>query len=212
MSTKRVKEQAKRLNRNTPQPSEPLILPMERDLHITLEPTTPGEIKSLQAGIAATPFGNCLIGETPQGICHLSFFDDGNRETAITEMKAEWPFAEISWDDSHATHLSEQIFTHAPYLTSSLNLLVHGTPFQLKIWRTLLRVPPGSLVSYGTLATAAGFPNSARAVGSAVGRNSISFLIPCHRVIRSDGAPGQYRWGAQRKNTMIAWEALQHQL
>lgn len=185
---------------------------MEYDTHMTLSATTPAEIKTLQAGIAANPFGNCLIGETPHGICHLSFFDDGKREIAIAEMKANWPFAEISWDNTHAAHLSEKIFTPTPALTSPFKLLIHGTPFQLQIWRTLLRIPHGALVSYGALATAAGFPNAARATGSAVGRNSISFLIPCHRVIRSDGNPGQYRWGAHRKRTMIAWEALHYQL
>ncbi len=184
-----------------------IILQMEHNPQITLEPTTPSEIKSLETGIAASPFGNCLICETPQGICHLSFFDDGNRETAIAEMKSVWPFAEISWDDAHATHLSEKIFTRAPNLASPIKLLVQGTPFQLQIWRTLLRVPLGASISYGELASTAGFPNAARATGSAVGRNSISFLIPCHRVIRSDGAPGQYRWGAQRKRAMLAWEA-----
>lgn len=184
-----------------------IIPPMENDPHITLKPTTPGDIKSLCAGIATSPFGNCLIGENPQGICHLSFFDDGNREIAIAEMKAEWPFAEISWNNTHATHLSEKIFTPAPNSTSPFQLLVHGTPFQLQIWRSLLRIPHGALVSYSALATAAGFPNAARAVGSALGRNSISFLIPCHRVVRADGKPGHYRWGALRKRAMIAWEA-----
>ncbi len=196
MSTKREKEQAKRLSRNDrPHPK------------ITLEPATLSEIKSIQAGIAASPFGNCLIGETPHGICHLSFFDDGNRESAIAEMKTEWPNAKISWDDAHATHLSEKIFTRAPNPASPIKLLVHGTPFQLQIWRTLLRVPLGASISYSELASAAGFPNAARATGSAVGRNSISFLIPCHRVIRADGKPGQYRWGTHRKRAMLAWEA-----
>jgi AraC family transcriptional regulator of adaptative response/methylated-DNA-[protein]-cysteine methyltransferase len=185
---------------------------MEHAPQITLEATTPGKIKSIRAGVSTTPFGNYLIGETPNGICHLSFFDDGNREIAIEEMKTEWPFAEISWDNARAHHLSEKIFTPTPALTSPFKLLIHGTPFQLQILRTLLRIPYGALVSYGALATAAGFPNAARATGSAVGRNSISFLIPCHRVIRSDGNPGQYRWGAHRKRTMIAWEALHYQL
>lgn len=182
---------------------------MEHDSHITLEATTPSEITSIRAGVSTSPFGNCLIGETPHGICHLSFFDDGKQEIEIAQMKADWPFAEISWDHAHAAHLSEKIFTPASNSISPLKLLVHGTPFQLQIWRALLRVPPGALISYGALATAAGFPKAARAVGSAVGRNAISFIIPCHRVIRADGSPGQYRWGTLRKRAMIAWEGLE---
>lgn len=180
---------------------------MQYSQNITLELTTPDKIKTINAGIATTLFGNCLIGETPQGICHLSFLDDANRESAIVEMKAEWPFADISWNNTQATHLSEKIFTHTPNSAAPIKLLVHGTPFQLKIWRTLISVPLGALVNYGQLATAAGFPNAARATGSAVGRNSISFLIPCHRVILSNGDPGQYRWGTLRKRAMLAWEA-----
>lgn len=183
---------------------------MEHNSHITLTATTPSEITSIRAGASTSPFGNCLIGETPHGICHLSFFDDGNQDIAIAEMKVVWPFAEVSWDHARAAQLSANFFPPAPKPVAPIKLVVHGTPFQLQIWRALLRVPTGALVSYGALATAAGFPKAARAVGSAVGRNAISFLIPCHRVIRADGKPGQYRWGAIRKRAMIAWEDLEN--
>jgi AraC family transcriptional regulator, regulatory protein of adaptative response / methylated-DNA-[protein]-cysteine methyltransferase len=183
------------------------------DLCISLEAATPGEIKArgagmtIRAGVAASPFGNCLIGETPRGICHLSFFDEEGRDVAIAEMQADWPLAEISWNDEHAALLCGKIFSPAPDESSHWKLFVRGTPFQLRVWRALLRVPPGALVSYGKLAAAAGNPNASRATGTAVGGNAISFLIPCHRVIRETGISGHYRWGATRKRAILAWES-----
>ena len=181
------------------------------DLCVTLEAATPGEIKArgagmtIRTGAADSPFGNCLIGETPRGLCHLSFFEKGQREHAFAELTADWPMAEIEWDDHHARHLAARIFKPgAP--AGSWKLIVRGTPFQLRVWRALLQVPPGGLVSYGAIAAAAGNPNASRATGSAVGRNAISFLIPCHRVIRETGIPGHYRWGAVRKRAILAWE------
>jgi AraC family transcriptional regulator of adaptative response/methylated-DNA-[protein]-cysteine methyltransferase len=183
------------------------------DLCVTLEAATPGQIKSrgagleIRAGVADSPFGNCLIGEAPRGICHLAFFDEGGRRDAIAALKADWPLAEISWDDAHAAGSCGRIFTEPPDPSSPWRLFVRGTPFQLRVWRALLEVPPGALVSYGKLAAAAGNPKASRATGSAVGRNAVSFLIPCHRVIRETGISGHYRWGALRKRTMLAWES-----
>jgi AraC family transcriptional regulator of adaptative response/methylated-DNA-[protein]-cysteine methyltransferase len=182
------------------------------DLCVTLDAATPGEIKArgagmlIEAGVADSPFGNCLIGETARGICHLSFFDDGNREQAIAEMRADWPLAEVGWNDAHAARLAERIF-NPEGSCGSWKLFVRGTPFQLRVWRALLSVQPGTLVSYGKLAGAAGNPNASRATGTAVGSNSISFLIPCHRVIRETGISGHYRWGAVRKRAILAWES-----
>lgn len=182
------------------------------DLCVTLEAATPGQIKArgagleIRAGIADSPFGNCLIGETPRGICHLAFFDEGGRGGALAALKTDWPLAAISWDDSQAARLCTGIFTTAPAHTPPWRLFVRGTPFQLRVWRALLEVPPGSLVSYGKLAAVAGNPKASRATGSAVGRNAVSFLIPCHRVIRETGISDHYRWGALRKRTMLAWE------
>lgn len=183
------------------------------DLCITLEAATPGEIKArgagmtIRAGVAASPFGNCLIGESPRGICHLSFFDEGERDHAIGEMHDEWPLAAVAWDDYYAASLCGKIFSSAATPSSPWKLFVRGTPFQLRVWRALLRVPPGALVSYGAIAAASGNPNASRATGTAVGSNAISFLIPCHRVIRETGIPGHYRWGAVRKRAILAWEA-----
>jgi AraC family transcriptional regulator of adaptative response/methylated-DNA-[protein]-cysteine methyltransferase len=182
------------------------------DLCMTLEAATPGEIKSrgdgmvIRAGIAESPFGHCLIAETPRGICHLAFFDDGGREHAFSEMQADWPLAKVVSDDRNAARIADGIFAAAPP-ASPWKLFVKGTPFQLRVWRALLRVPSGALTSYGALSAAAGNPNASRATGSAVGANPVSFLIPCHRVIRETGICGHYRWGAVRKRAILAWES-----
>lgn len=182
------------------------------DLCVSLDAASPGEIKSrgaglrIRAGVAESPFGSCLLGETPRGICHLSFFDDAARIQAAEEMKADWPMAEVIWDDSHAASLAARIFTEAEP-TAPWRLFVRGSAFQLRVWRALLQVSPGTLVSYGKLAAAAGHPGASRATGSAVGSNAISYLIPCHRVIRETGLSGHYRWGAVRKRSMLAREA-----
>lgn len=184
------------------------------DLCVTLEAATPAEIKNrgagmrIRAGVATSPFGQCLIGESPRGICHLSFFDEGNENHAIAEMNDEWPLAATSWDHDHAGSLCGKIFSHAASRHVPWKFHVRGTSFQLRVWRALLRVPPGALVSYGMIATAAGNPGAARATGTAVGSNAISYLIPCHRVIRETGIPGYYRWGGVRKRVMLAWEAV----
>jgi AraC family transcriptional regulator of adaptative response/methylated-DNA-[protein]-cysteine methyltransferase len=182
------------------------------DLCVTLEAATPGEIKSrgeglaIRAGVARSPFGNCLLGETARGICHLSFFDDPERDEAADELRRDWPLADISWDDAFAEALAERIF-HPGNTAPSWKLHVKGTPFQLRVWRALLEIRPGTLASYGKIAALARNPNASRATGSAVGSNAISFLIPCHRVIRETGVSGHYRWGAVRKRAILAWES-----
>ena len=127
-------------------------------------------------------------------------------DDALSEMRADWPLAELRWDDARAAELAAGIFTRGGPAVS-WKLFVRGTPFQLRVWRALLNVRPGSLVSYGKLAADAGNPNASRATGTAVGSNAISFLIPCHRVIRETGVSGQYRWGAVRKRAILAWES-----
>jgi len=181
-------------------------------LSVTLEVATSSDILSrgegmtICAGVAASPFGNCLIGETSRGICHLSFFDDADRDHAVSQINADWPLAVISWDDAFAASHCKRIF--APQAGAApLKLFVRGTPFQLQVWRALLRVPPGALVSYGALAAAIGNLSASRATGTAVGSNRIAYLIPCHRVIRGAGNLGHYRWGAARKHAMLEWEA-----
>jgi AraC family transcriptional regulator of adaptative response/methylated-DNA-[protein]-cysteine methyltransferase len=179
---------------------------------VILNTATPAEIKAqgrgmaITTGIARSPFGYCLIAESPRGICHLSFFDPGGKTKAIGELCAAWPNAEITWDHEHAAKLIDGIFPPASPSTPPLKFFVRGTAFQLRVWRSLLQVPRGACVSYAILAAAAGNPRACRATGSAVGANPVAFLIPCHRVIRSDGTTGQYRWGTVRKSAMLAWE------
>jgi AraC family transcriptional regulator of adaptative response/methylated-DNA-[protein]-cysteine methyltransferase len=185
------------------------------DLCVNLEAATPGELKSggagwtIEAGVANSPFGRCLIGQSPRGICHFSFVDPGSLDAAFADLQADWPNARLHRDDAMAARLSARIFprnrpARAP---SPLRVLVHGTAFQVRVWQALLKVPSGTLVSYGHLAAALKQPAAARAVGSAVGQNSLAYLIPCHRVIRATGLIGDYRWGSVRKRALVAWES-----
>jgi AraC family transcriptional regulator of adaptative response/methylated-DNA-[protein]-cysteine methyltransferase len=184
------------------------------DLCVRLEAASPGEIKSggagwtMTAGFAPSPFGNCLAAQGPRGVCHLSFVDGGRKE-AWNELKRLWPNARWQRDDAAVQKLLAGAFAGPVGLEARRPLMafVKGTDFQLRVWRALLRIPSGRVASYGQLAAAIGAPSAARAVGSAVGSNELAWLIPCHRVIRQTGAAGEYRWGAERKRAMLAWEA-----
>ena len=185
------------------------------DLCVNLEAASPGELKSggagwtITFGFADSPFGKCLIAESPRGICHLSFAE--NEKTSLSELQKEWPKAKVKRDDSTAKKMAGQIFRqHAGSETGApLRAFVCGTPFQVRVWRALLQVQPGALTSYGRLASLIGKPAASRAVGAAVGQNPLAYLIPCHRVIRETGITGDYHWGAVRKRAMIAWEGSQ---
>jgi AraC family transcriptional regulator of adaptative response/methylated-DNA-[protein]-cysteine methyltransferase len=183
------------------------------DLCVTLEAATPGEMKSggeqwnIVAGFAETPFGNALLAESPRGICHLAFVDAGEENAAWTELQENWPHANLVRKDSSAVKLARKIFTRPAHPSAPLRAFVQGTPFQLRVWRALIQVPAGRLVTYGGLAASIGQPTAARAVGSAVGSNALAYLIPCHRVIRETGVIGQYRWGQLRKRALVAWES-----
>jgi AraC family transcriptional regulator of adaptative response/methylated-DNA-[protein]-cysteine methyltransferase len=184
------------------------------DLCVILEAASPGEVKSggegwtLTAGFADSPFGRCLIGASPRGLCHLSFFDDDGA-AALAALHEHWPKARLQRDDAAAVRLADDIFAPpaAPPARPTLRAFVKGTAFQVRVWRALLQVPPGTLVSYGRLATALDNPAAARAVGTAVSHNPLAWLIPCHRVIRETGVIGEYRWGPARKRAMVAWES-----
>lgn len=181
------------------------------DLMVTCEAMSPGEIKSMGAnlqigfGEAPTPFGNALIAWTQRGICNLGFVDDEASEKAVAGLKQEWPNATLVRDQQRAIKLTAEIFAgSAP--VRPLHLMLRGTNFQLKVWEALVSVAPGEIVSYSQLAKVAGVPNACRAVGSAIGKNNIALLIPCHRVIRETGEIGGYRWGSDRKAALLAWE------
>ena len=184
------------------------------DLCVTMEAASPGEVKArgegwtINAGLADSPFGTCLIGESPRGICHLSFVESKNGRADATAIQKDWPLARIGWDRDVAK-LVAPIFDNLANGNhqSSLRVFVRGTKFQVRVWRALLRVSRGSLTSYGQIAEMLGDRTAARAVGSAVGQNRLAYLIPCHRVIRETGLFGDYRWGTTRKKAMVAWES-----
>jgi len=186
------------------------------DLCVTLEAASPGEMKNggagmqIEYGFAETPFGQALIAETKRGICHLSFVDGHGRNSARNLLTSQWPNAKLNRNDARIAELSAKIFTQIRDRASrpTLRAFVRGTPFQLRVWRALLRVPSGSLTTYGRLAQAIGQSQAARAVGSAVGANPIAFIIPCHRVIRETGALGNYHWDPIRKRAIVGWELL----
>jgi AraC family transcriptional regulator of adaptative response/methylated-DNA-[protein]-cysteine methyltransferase len=187
------------------------------DLFIAHEAVTPGEFKlrgeglTISYGWAESPFGDCLIMTTPRGICGLAFAGEDGREDCLADMGARWPRAKFVEDEAAIARLGETIFAPGQARGEKLKLVLYGSPFQIKVWEALLRIPPGALVSYDALAASIGALKAARAVGSAVGDNPISFLIPCHRVIRKSGTISHYHWGRPRKMAMIGWEAAQRE-
>jgi AraC family transcriptional regulator of adaptative response/methylated-DNA-[protein]-cysteine methyltransferase len=186
------------------------------DLCVTLEAASPGEIKSggngwtIVAGFGPSPFGPCLVAESPRGICHLSFVEPDDLNSAWKKLENDWPNATLRRDDATASRIAEKIFhrSNTKPSDSGIKAFVRGTPFQLRVWRALIRIPSGRLTTYGRLAETIGNPTAARAVGSAVGANPIAYLIPCHRVIRETGVIGDYHWGRIRKRAIVAWEGL----
>ncbi|MEW5828639.1 MAG: methylated-DNA--[protein]-cysteine S-methyltransferase [Chloroflexota bacterium] len=182
------------------------------DLFVTTEAVTPGEYKSGGAGVTIryglheTPFGRALIGVTERGICHLGFVGKSEGE-AVDSLVSDWPQAKMVEDFRSTAPLVGPIFDLTQRGVTPLRLHLRGTNFQLKVWEALLRIPPGSVTSYQDLAAQAGRPGASRAVGSALGRNPVAVLIPCHRVIRKLGEFGEYRYGAARKKALLVWEA-----
>jgi AraC family transcriptional regulator, regulatory protein of adaptative response / methylated-DNA-[protein]-cysteine methyltransferase len=183
------------------------------DLFVSCEAVTPGEYKrrgkgvTIRYGFHPTPFGECLLAKTERGICALRFLTTASKQAALRELRTEWPAAEFIKDDDATGEMCGRAFSGASGAVSRpFHLHLRGTNFQLKVWQALLTIPSGSLANYGDLAAKIGTPRASRAVGSAVGRNPIAYLIPCHRVIRSLGIIGDYRWGRERKQAMIGWE------
>ena len=185
------------------------------DLCVKLEAASPGEVKTAGAGwtisfgFSDSPFGRCLTAEGPRGICHLSFVESEDGVNEMAELRRVWSCAHMKRDDVAAARRTSRIFERPTHSESrpTLRAFVRATAFQVRVWRALLQVKPGTLVSYRCLAAALGKPTAARAVGSAVGQNPLAYLIPCHRVIRATGVIGDYRWGSDRKRAMVAWES-----
>lgn len=181
------------------------------DLFVKIEGMTPGEYKnggenlSINYSFAETPFGTILVASTPKGICHIAFAD--TEAEGFSALKATFPNATYRQITDMIQQNALYIFTHDWSRLEEVKLHLKGTPFQVKVWETLLKIPTGRLATYGDIAAYLQQPTASRAVGSAVGDNPVAFLIPCHRVIRSGGEIGQYHWGSNRKTAMIGWEA-----
>lgn len=183
------------------------------DLLVTIESASPGEFKNggegmtIEWGIAESLFGSCSLGWNDRGICHLAFHDAKADDVEPAAMRGDWPQAELRRNDSAARRHAREIFAREIAAASPLKAYVRATPFQLRVWRALVRIPEGCVASYGFLAQAIGQPQASRAVGTACGANPIAYLIPCHRVIRETGVVQGYRWGTDRKRALLAREA-----
>ena len=183
------------------------------DLFVTYEAMSPGAFKAggngidITWGVHPSPFGPCFVGQTERGICALGFVD-GNADAVRAEFERRWPAARFREDGNATAAVVARVFHGQPAAGDApLRLAVCGTNFQLKVWEALLRIPPGRVTSYQALAQALGLPRGARAVGGAVAANPVSYLIPCHRVIRRTGRFSNYEWGPARKRVMLGWEA-----
>ena len=184
------------------------------DLFVALEAMSPGEYKAGGAGLVihydvySTPFGNALLATTPRGICNLHFVETTDILNAQEVLQQSWPNAEIIGDRQITEPLCNAIFSSVDTKDKKpLTLLVKGTNFQIQVWQALLQLPLGSLSTYKTTAEMIDRPQATRAVGTAIGKNPVGYLIPCHRVIRSSGELGGYRWGLDRKGALLGWEA-----
>jgi AraC family transcriptional regulator of adaptative response/methylated-DNA-[protein]-cysteine methyltransferase len=161
----------------------------------------------MRYGFGETPFGPALLVTTLRGICHLSFVEPQHQKLALAALRQAWPEAHLEEDVTGSRTRLAEIFSPEAPADGSLSLWVSGTNFQIQVWRALLEVPFAGLLSYQQLAGLLGRPSAARAVGSAVARNRIAFLIPCHRILRGSGEFGVYHWGTVRKAAICGWEA-----
>lgn len=185
-----------------------------RDRSVKIHAATPGEVKrggaglTIRYGFHPSPFGECLVAISERGVCRLTFIPVEGPAGEIADLTRRWPHARFIEDMKGTLPTVAQIFSTGERGPGAvLNLHVKGTNFQIRVWEALLRVPPGCVISYGDLAGRAGFPGASRAVGTAVGSNPVAYLIPCHRVIRSTGAFGNYGGGRARKKAILGWEA-----
>ena len=176
---------------------------------VSIEAVSTGEVESggtgmrVEWGIAESPFGLCSLGWCRRGICHLAFHDLDPGFPG--ELRDNWPNAEFLRNDNAAKMRSLEVF--AKKSAGRIPVVLSGTTFQMKVWRALVNISRGSVACYSSIAAAIGNPGAARAVGTACGANPVAWLIPCHRVVRAKGGTGGYRWGAERKKSMLAAES-----
>lgn len=184
------------------------------DLFVNCEAVTPGEYKIMGGGLKiyygchVTPFGRSLIAQTDRGVCGLFFLKSNDEQKYVERLNHDWPAAEIIKAPDKTAVSVDQIFDISNWHENQpISLFVRGTNFQIKVWEALLKIPQGNAVSYEEIATFIDQPKTVRAVGSAVAKNPVSYLIPCHRVIRKYGDFGNYQGGTARKKALLAWEA-----
>lgn len=180
------------------------------DLFLRWEAMTPGDYAKggaglqIRWGLCATPFGDGLAMATARGLCGLAFVEEVGAAAALADLQARWPAASYVEDPAAVAPLVAAAFGQGD---AAPRLHLIGAPFQIKVWEALLQIPSGQVTTYSELARAVGHPAAVRAVGTAVGRNPVSWLIPCHRALRKSGGLGGYHWGLPVKRAMLAWEA-----
>jgi AraC family transcriptional regulator of adaptative response/methylated-DNA-[protein]-cysteine methyltransferase len=185
------------------------------DLFLRWEAMSPGEYAKGGAGLEIlwgwfeSLFGPALIMGTAKGICGIGFAAEMGAEATMTDMLSRWPKARFTEDPTALAPLAEQAFPREGSNREPARLFLIGAPFQIKVWEALMRIPTGHVTTYSDIAQVIGHPKAVRAVGTAVGRNPISWLIPCHRAMRKSGGLGGYHWGLPVKRTMLAWEAAE---
>lgn len=183
------------------------------DLFIRWDAMSPGAFARKGAGLTIrygwldSPFGEALVMATDKGICGIAFTAEFGRDWAWEDMTARWPEAEYVEDAGFAAPWAEAAFAQKG--EAALHLI--GAPFQIKVWEALLRIPSGHVTTYSEIAESIGAPRAVRAVGTAVGRNPVSWLIPCHRALRKSGALGGYHWGLPMKRAMLAFESAREE-
>ncbi len=184
------------------------------DLFVTHEAMPPGIWKAKGEGLTIyygwhdSPFGQALVMVTEYGLCGLAFADAGEEVPGFEDMRRRWPNAQYTEDQSRTAPFANRIFSNERWKANDrLRVTLIGTDFEIRVWEGLLKIPMGKATTYGSLATHIGKPKAARAVGAAVGKNPISFVVPCHRVIGKSGELTGYHWGLNRKRAMLGWEA-----
>jgi AraC family transcriptional regulator of adaptative response/methylated-DNA-[protein]-cysteine methyltransferase len=180
------------------------------DLFVSIEAMTPGEYKNGGASLEieydffSTAFGPVIIAATAKGVCKIDFIEDEGE--AVHNLQQRWPEAVLRSGNNRHIQSVKDFFAQDWKNLSAIKLHLHGSPFQLKVWEALLRIPSGALSTYAGIAKEIDRPSATRAVGTAIGMNPVAYLIPCHRVIRATGVIGEYHWGSVRKTSMIGWE------
>jgi AraC family transcriptional regulator of adaptative response/methylated-DNA-[protein]-cysteine methyltransferase len=184
------------------------------DLFVTHEAMTPGDYKSKGAGIVIrwafhdSPFGRALVMATDRGLAGMAFSDSGEEAAALADMKRRWPNADFVEDAAATAPYARRVFDRAAWRAENpLRIVMIGSDFEIRVWETLLKLPLGSATTYSDIASHIGNPRASRAVGTAVGKNPLSFVVPCHRVLGKGGSLCGYHWGLTRKRAILGWEA-----